>query len=300
MTEPNDRVATVVVPGGRVHTWKVGGGPGTPLIVIHGGPGFPHDYLENVGQLGTDRAVVFWDQLGCGQSERPTDASLWHLERFVEELEKVHAATTGAEENVVLLGHSWGSMLAVDFALRHPDRVSALVLDSPVLSASRFSEDVGRLFDALPEETRRTLRQHEAAGTTDSEAYGAAYGQFIARHLLRLDPFPEPVMRALKGKGHIVYETMWGPSEFTFTGNLNTYERMDRMARLAKPVLYVVGEHDEVVPATVRAYAAATPGSEFAVIENASHLKNLEQPARYLGVVRDFLQRQDRSRTAQR
>ena len=203
--------ATVAVPGGQVHTWQVGRGPGTPLIVAHGGPGFPHDYLENLGALGDERTVVFWDQLGCGHSDRPNDTSLWRLDRFIDELAGVHATTVGSQQKIVILGHSWGSMLALDYALRFPDRVTALVLDSPIVSASRFSRDVRQLFDALPEDTRRSLQQHEAAGTTDSEAYGAAYGQFIARHLLRLDPFPDPVTRALKGKGDVVYETMWGP-----------------------------------------------------------------------------------------
>lgn len=290
--------ATVMVPGGQVRTWQVGAGPGAPLIVVHGGPGFPHDYLENLGALGDERAVVFWDQLGCGQSERPNDASLWRLDRFVDELARVHAATVGSQRKVVLLGHSWGSMLALDYALRYPERIAALVLDSPIVSASRFSRDVRQLFDALPEETRQTLEQHEAAGTIDSEAYSAAYGQFIARHLLRLDPFPDPVMRALQGKGHVVYETMWGPSEFTFIGNLNTYERMDRLAHLNTPVLYIVGQHDEVPPAAVTTYREATPGSELVVIDDASHLKNLEQPARYLAVVRDFLRRNDGQRAA--
>jgi proline-specific peptidase len=284
---------TIAVPGGSVRAWKTGLGRGTPLIVIHGGPGFPHDYLENLEELGNDRTIVFWDQLGCGQSDRPDDPSLWRLPRFIEELELVRAAVVGSAQRVSLLGHSWGSMLALDYALANPNRVATLVLDSPVMSAARFSEDVEKLFDALPVETKKVLRAHEAAGTTDSQEYGEAYGEFIGTHLCRLDPFPEAGMRSLQGKGDAVYSAMWGPSEFTFIGNLSSYERIDRLPTLGKPVLYVTGEHDEVVPAAAAAYRDATPGAELVLIEDASHLKNLEQPKPYLAAVRDFLRRHD-------
>ena len=191
----------------------------SPLLALHGGPGYPHDYLEPLAALADERPVVFYDQLGCGNSDRPTDPRLWQTERFVDELATIRREL--GLSRVHLFGHSWGSMLATDYALTRPAGVVSLILASPPLSIPRWLADAARYRAELPAEVRATLDHHEAAGTTDSPEYEAATMVYYQRHVCRLDPWPEPLLRAVAGLGAPVYHAMWGPNEFYMTGNLN-------------------------------------------------------------------------------
>ena len=286
----------VGVPGGRVWTARAGGGAGSPLVTLHGGPGCPHDYLEPLSALADEREVVFYDQLGCGRSDAPDDDSLWALDRFVEELGAVLA--TVERKPVHLLGHSWGTMLALEYALAHPGEIASLVLDSPCVSMRRVRDDMERLKAELPDEVRHVIARCEADGTTDSGAYGAASMAFYVRHVCRAQEWPEPLVRSQADWGWATYRTMWGPAEFTPTGNLACYEREDRLAELSVPVLYLCGRYDEITPESTQAYHERTASSELVVFEESAHVKHLEEPERYVAVVRDFLARADAARRA--
>jgi proline-specific peptidase len=282
-------VRMVDVPGGRVWTRQVGAVGATPLVLLHGGPGCPSAYLEPFEAIGADRPVLFYDQLGCGESDRPDDPALWRIERFVRELEAViDSLGRGA---VHLLGHSWGSMLGIDYALAHPERVASLVLASPCLSMDRVRADMVGLKGGLPGAVHAMIARCEAEGTTQSGAYHAAALVFYRRHLCRLPVWPEPLVRAEAKWGWDVYHTMWGPAEFTPTGNLAGFEREDRLGELRCPVLYTCGRHDEITPESTAAYHARTPGAEMRVFEDSAHLPHLEEGPAYLETVRDFLAR---------
>jgi proline iminopeptidase len=283
---PDGRIA---VPGGRVWYRVVGEADGTPLLVLHGGPGSPHDYLEALSGLADERPVVFYDQLGCGRSDRPSDASLWTLGRALDELRTLRAAL--GLERAHVIGHSWGSMLAVDDALARPDATAALVLSSPCLSMTRVIADMEQHKRALPPAVQRVIARHETAGTCDSGEYRTAVMAFYQRHVCRLPQWPEALQRCYDGWGHEVYRTMWGPSEFHVTGNLRSYERTDRLGELRMPTLFVVGRHDEITPEAAGAYAAGIRGAELTVFEQSAHLQTIEEPARAVAVLRDFLRR---------
>lgn len=277
----------LATPWGRVWHEQIGGGKGLPLITVHGGPGYPHDAFEPLAALGDERTVAFYDQLGCGRSERPTDAALWAVERFVEELRILTEELTDGAYH--LLGHSWGSMLATDFALTRPSGLRGLILASPPLCIPRWLEDLARYRAALPTEVRETLDRHEAQGTTDSPEYEAATLAFYHRHLCRLDPWPDVLDRAIAGASLDVYHAMWGPSEFYMTGTLAGYDRTDRLAELDAPTLFTCGAYDEATPQTTAWYQSLLPGSQLAVFEHSAHMPHLEQPEEYLRVVRAFL-----------
>lgn len=277
----------ISVPGGRVWYQVVGSGYTVPLLVLHGGPGFPHNYLKPLENLSDDRPVVFYDQLGCGNSDRQEDPNLWHIERFVEELVQVRQALN--LEQVHILGHSWGSMLAIDYALTHPEGISSLILASPPLSIPRWIEDVTTYRKQLPSEVQEVLDRNEAAGTTDSEEYEAAVMEFSRLHLCRLDPWPEVLEQALVGAGLQVYYTMWGPSEFFMTGNLANYDRTSRLGEVIVPTLFTCGRYDEATPETTAWYQSLIPQAEIAIFEHSSHMPHLEEMELYLQVVRDFL-----------
>ena len=259
-----------------------------PLLVVHGGPGLPSDYLEPLLALAAERPVVLYDQIGCGRSDKPgSHVHLWVTEYFVGELWKVRQALQ--LEVVHLYGHSWGSQIAVDYALTRPEGVLSYVLADPPLSIPRFLEDVNRYRRELPAEVREALDRHEAAGTTDSKEYAAATRAFYERHFCRRLPWPEPVARAMASSNDDVYRAMWGPSEFHMTGVLKDYDRSGRLAEIDEPVLFLCGRYDEATPETTAWYQSLVPGSELAVIEEASHTPHAEQPEATLDAVRRFL-----------
>ena len=288
MDQPNQE-GFVQVPGGKIWFQVVGEGEGLPLITLHGGPGSTHFGLEPLGALGKDRTVVFYDQLGCGNSDRPEDPGLWRMERFVEELFLLVKALDFQEFHI--LGHSWGTMLGVDYYFGHPAGITSLILSSPCLSVKRWLEDCNRLRQQLPADTQAALNRHEEAGTTDSEEYQQAALEFRKRHVLRLDPVPEAVAEGRRQRGTAVYHAMWGPQEFSVDGNLLNYERAEDLASINLPTLYSCGRFDEAAPETVQWYSSQTPGSECHVYENSAHMPHWEETAGYLKVVSDFLHR---------
>jgi proline iminopeptidase len=268
------------------------GASGVPLLVLHGGPGAPHDYLEPLAALADDRPVIFYDQLGCGSSDRPNDPALWTVGHFVEELAQVRAALGLAK--VHLLGSSWGSTLAADYLLtRKPKGVVSLIFSGPCLSAQRFVADQRAHLARMPEPVRTAIETCEANGRYDSPDYQEAMMAFYARHVCRLDPWPDCMNRTIEKMGHEVYGHMWGPSEFTMTGTLKDYDCTSRLHEIAQPVLLTCGRYDEATPETTAYYKSLLPHAEMAVIEDASHEHHLEQPEEYLRLVREFLRRME-------
>lgn len=284
----------IPVAGGRIWYQVLGGGGGLPLILLHGGPGFPHDYLEPLGALSDERPVVFYDQLGCGRSDRPADTALWRIERFVEELAQLRAALR--LDRVHIFGHSWGAMVATDYVLSGASGVAGLILASPPLSIPRWIEDARRLRASLPAEVQAILARHEAAGTLEAEEYQAATREYYARFVRRLDPVPEALNQARAGMGTAVYEYMWGPNEFHVTGTLADYDRTDRLGEIRTPTLLTCGRYDEATPEATAFYQRLIPRAEMVVFEESAHLPHLGEAERYVQVVRDFLRRVEPNR----
>src|SRR6266478_3268245 len=261
---------------------------GVPLLTLHGGPGYPHDYLEPLEQLADERPVIFYDQLGCGASERPADPSLWRIDRFVRELAQVREALR--LERMHLYGHSWGTMLAVDYLLAGAS-VASLILASPALSIPRWVADADIYRAALPTDIQDILARHEAAGTTSTKAYREATMVYYRRHLCRMDPWPEAMNRSHEASSGEVYLEMWGPTEFHATGNLRDYDRTSRLHEIGVPTLFTCGRYDEATPRTTASYQQLLPGAELAVFEQSAHMPHLEETQSYLACVRRFLHR---------
>ncbi len=279
----------ISVTGGKVWYKIVGKNhPGIPLLILHGGPGASHTYLEPLERLAENRPVIFYDQLGCGNSERPTDTSLWTIERFVEELQQVRNSL--GLDQVHLLGQSWGSSLAVEYLLsQNPHGVKSLILSGPLLSTSRWTDDQQKYIEQLPEKTRKAILQCEQTGEYDSPEYQNAMMEFYRKHVCRLENWPEYLNRAFSELNLAQYEYMWGPSEFTVRGSLKNYERVDQLSKIELPVLFTCGEYDEATPATTGYYQENLPGSRLHIFQDASHEHHLEKTEEYLQVVNDFL-----------
>ncbi len=282
----------VPVTGGRVWYQILGSGSSTPLIILHGGPGFPHDYLEPLGALSEERPVAFYDQLGCGRSDGPDAPTFWRIDRFVDELRQLRTALE--LDRVHILGHSWGAMLATDYVVSGAAGIAGLILASPPLSIPRWVDDARALRLTLPADVQEVLRRHEVAGTTDAEEYQTASREFYQRYVWRLDPLPEAVARARSGANHAVYGFMWGPNEFSVTGTLADYDRTARLGEIRVPTLFTCGRYDEATPGATAWYHRLVPGSEMVIFEESAHLPHLGESERYVQVVRDFLRRAER------
>ena len=281
------REGRIAVDSGEIWYRVVGDGAATPLLTLHGGPGYPHPYLLPLDALAVERPVIFYDQLGCGNSPCQADPAFWRIERFVTELAQVRDALD--LDCVHLFGHSWGAMLAVDYLLTRPDGVSSAILASPALSIPRWLEDTARMVRRLPPAVQATIEGHQAAGTTSTREYHDAVMEFNRRHLCRIFPFPEAMKRSHQESSGEVYSIMWGPSEFYATGNLKAYDRTALLSELTLPVLFTCGRYDESTPEACAWYQSLTPGSRLEVFENSAHMAHLEETDAYLDTVRRFL-----------
>jgi proline iminopeptidase len=285
------RQGYIPVKGGKIW-YRISGvdKPGIPLIVLHGGPGAPHYYLEPLNALAADRPVVLYDQLGCGNSGRPIDNSLWTIDHFTEEIDIVRKEL--GLNKLHILGQSWGTMLAVDYMLtKKPEGVMSLILSSPCLSVSRWHNDCRRLISGMDQKEQKIILDCEAAGNYDSADYKEAMTAFYRKHLCRLWPWPESMTKTFENMGMDVYGYMWGPSEFTITGTLKNYERLERLKEIKIPALFTCGRFDEATPESTGEYHENLPGSELVIFENASHMHHIEKTQLYLKTISSFIGR---------
>lgn len=282
------------IPFHGYRTWYRVVGAGTderaPVVLLHGGPGAPHDYLENLDALAeSGRRVIFYDQLGCGNSNQTHQPELYTVALFVEELGEVRRAL--GLDRCHILGQSWGGMLAMEYALTQPEGVLSLIIADSPASIPLWIAEANRLRAALPPDIQATLLRHEAAGTTDDPEYLQAMAVFYHRHVCRLDPYPEFVQRGFDRISKEVYETMNGPSEFHVIGTLKDWDITSRLGEIHLPTLLISGRYDEATPRIVEQVHAGIPGSEWVLFEQSSHLPHVEEPERFLSVVNQFLAR---------
>jgi len=263
-----------------------------PLICLHGGPGGTHDYLEPLEAAASQgRQVVFYDQLGSGNSDQPDDPGLWTVPLFVEELGVVRQAL--GLDQAHLFGQSWGGMLGMEYALTKPRGLASLIVADSPASMPQWVEEANRLRAALPPEVQQTLLLHESAGTTGEAAYHEAVMVYYRRHLCRLETWPDSVNRSFEkmNKNPQVYHTMNGPSEFHCIGSLKDWNIVDRLKEIRERVLLLSGRFDEATPAIVETIHRGIPGAEWVLFENSSHMPHVEEPEQFINVLNQFLRR---------
>jgi L-proline amide hydrolase len=263
-----------------------------PVVLLHGGPGATHDYLEPLELLAdTGRRVVFYDQLGCGKSDLPDDDSLWVVETFVEELDVVRREL--GLDRIHLFGNSWGGMLAMEYVLTRPRGLESLILASSPASIPQWVEETGKLRAKLPPDVQAVLDRHEAAGTTDDPEYEEAAMEFYRRHVCRADPWTDSVLRSFQiiAQHGVDNPTMNGPREFHVTCNLPNWSVVERLPEISVPTLVVTGEHDEATPAINRTVAEGIPGAESVIYPGGSHMAHVEDTEGYVRLLDGFLSR---------
>jgi proline-specific peptidase len=279
----------VEVTGGKVWATRLGPAEGTPVLILHGGPGAASYYMEPLAErLSEHRPAIVYDQLGCGRSEQPDDTSLWTVDRSVEELDQVRAAF--GLDHCHLLGQSWGGWLAIEYMARGPAGIDRLVLASTSASIPQFMAEARKLIDALPEPHRTVLDELGAKGEYDHPDYQAAVDVFYHRHLCRSDPWPEALVRSGEQMdGNQVYLTMNGPTEFDVIGLLREWDRTADLGRIAVPTLVTCGRYDEITPACSETITAGIPDARMHVFERSAHIAHLEEGEEYAALVEAFL-----------
>jgi proline iminopeptidase len=282
----------LAVPGGQIWYRVIGGGTGTPVILLHGGPGNPSVYLKSLEALGDQRVVVRYDQLGAGYSDVVHDTALFNIPHFVEELEQLRRHL--ALDRVHLYGHSWGATLAVEYYRAHPEHLASMILAGETLELPAFAANVRRIFAEMPDSLARAVRQRAAGEAYDSSALQAAMRQFrthFARSPVRAEA---DTLARLTNPG--IADYMNGTSPFAPNGTLRSYDATSFLKEIRIPVLFVVGEFDVAGPDNVRRHASLTPNAKLAVIPNAGHHMQWDNLPATLAVVRSFLRDVDSRR----
>lgn len=275
----------------RHEVWvkQVGTGD-VPVLTLHGGPGFPHYYLECFEDFLPRDRVRFWyyDQLGCGFSDRPDDASLWTVDRYRDEVERVRAAL--GLDRFVLYGHSWGGMLAIEYALARPQHLCGLVISNMTASIPSYVEHVSALRAAVPPDVDRAMKGFEERGDYEAPEYQQLlFENLYAKYMCRLDPWPEPVTRSLANLNTQIYQTMQGPSEFSVTGNFKSWDRWGDLHRIGVPTLLLVGRHGTMAVEDIARMGGLIPRSQVVVCENGSHLSMYDDQVRYFRALVPFI-----------
>ncbi len=274
------------VDGGEIWYRVVGTGSGTPVILLHGGPGFSSYYLKSLEGLGSDRLVVRYDQLGGGKSDRTTDTTRFNIPHFVADLDALRSHL--GLDRVDLYGHSWGTILAVEYYRAHPQHVASLTLASPALDIPAWEENARELLKTLPDSMQRAVRTREVDQNFEAPDYQAALNEFYGRYVWR-HPVAADLDSTMASVNETIYGYMQGPSEFTITGTLKSYDATSFLNEIHVPVLYTVGEFDEANPDIVEHFASLTPGARMVVIPGAAHLTAWDNPEANLEAVRAFL-----------
>ena len=290
-----EREGYVNVEGGKIWYKIIGDGNGIPLLVLHGGPGSNScSMIPGYSLLGTERPVIFYDQLGSGNSDRPNDTTLWKIDRFVDEIDHLRSALKLKELHI--LGHSCGSTFLIEYLIsKKPEGVKSVIFSSPMLSTPVWIEDAKILLSQMPDEIQDTIRKYEMLRDYKAPAYLAATDSFYVRHLSRKSWPLEPTVECenVAGFNEDVYNYMWGPTEFTATGTLKNFDRTSDLDKITEPILFVTGEYDEARPETMYKFQKLSRNASVEIIDEAAHKTMIDQPEKVAEVIGRFLKNVD-------
>jgi len=276
----------IEVSGSKIWYERVGKKENTPLIVLHGGPGFTHYYLEPLEKLADGKQVIFYDQLGCGKSDRPEGDFSWTVEYFVKELETIIDSLN--LKDFYILGHSWGGALAIEYFLKNPKSVKGMILASPLISSSEWEGECKGLIKTLSPKTQEILLGKNTQSTSPEE-YTKATDEFYENFFCRIKPTPKIIKKSIEEHGEETYTSMWGSEDFKPTGTLKNYNISPRLSQVSIPVLFTCGKFDEATPLSVKKWSNLIPNSRVAVFEKSGHFPHIEEEKPYLETIQDFL-----------
>lgn len=293
------KMVKVNTPSGEFKVWtkRTGNNPTKKVLLLHGGPGATHEYFEVFDSYFPQEGIeyYYYDQLGSHFSDQPEDTSLWNIPRFVEEVEQVRQALGLNKDNFYILGHSWGGILGIEYALKYQDKMKALIISNMMSSIPayvKYAEE--ELAPGLPEEALKEIRELEAAGKyTDQRYLDLVAEHYYPKHVLRmpLEDWPDPVNRALNNLNFDIYLMMQGPSEFGVVGDatLKEWDRTDDLAKITIPTLSVGAEYDTMDPEYMEMMAGKLPDGRYHYCPEGAHWAMYDDAEAYFGGVIEFI-----------
>lgn len=284
--------ATKIIPiSGGYHVWtrKVGDSP-IKILLLHGGPGSTHEYLEAFQDFLPDAGIeiYFYDQLGSYHSDQPDDPSLWTIERFLEEVEEVRKAL--GLDQFYLFGSSWGGFLAIEYALKYQQHLKGLIISNMTASIPSYVKKINELRNKLPVDIIKKLEAYEAVEDYGNEEYEELLHEHLySKHICRLDPWPDAVVRGLSKINSQVYNTMQGPNEFVVTGTFKDWDRWDDLYKITVPTLVLGAKYDTMAVEDKEEMGRRLPNSRVGICPNGSHLAMWDDADNYFNFIKGFV-----------
>jgi proline iminopeptidase len=283
--------ALLPVRGGRIWYKVSGAGKGTPMVLLHGGPGAGSYYLKPFEDIGDERPIIRYDQLGAGKSDRLTDTTLMNIPRFVEELDSLRR--TLKIERWFLNGHSWGTDLALEYYKAHPDHVAGIIFGSSVFDWRAYARETEAWTKQLSDSAQRAIAAWKQGGSAEAPAFKAATEEFYGKFVY-LRPVKADLDSTFAGYGTEQYVYMQGAYEYVVTGTLKNYDARADLPKIKVPVLVTAAEFDEVGPKTVESHAKLIPGAKFILYKGAAHLTTWDARDANVRDVREFVRSVDK------
>lgn len=289
------KIIPIETPKGKFNVWtkSIGNNPKIKLLLLNGGPGATHEYFECFENFLLPEGVelIYYDQLGCGLSDNPKDTTMWDLPRFVEEVEQVRKALNLNKDNFYLLGHSWGGILAMQYALKYQDNLKGLIISNMMSSCpayGKYAQEV--LAPQFDQKVLDTIRQIEAKGDFANPKYmELLLPNFYAKHICRITPWPEPVARSLGKTNQSLYVTMQGPSEFGIGGNLTNWDVSKELPKIKTPTLTIGGTHDTMDPEHMKWMSTQVHHGRNITCPNGSHMSMYDDQKNYFPGLIQFI-----------
>lgn len=284
-----DEEGYLAVPGGRIYWRRFGSSGKTPLLALHGGPGAAHNYLLSMRALANERPVILYDQLGCGRADAPANEGFYTIQRSVDELDAVRTAL--GLERVILYGHSWGTILAIEYLCQGRGAgVEKLILGGALASVPEAVAGMARLIDGMPGDYAEKLRALEREGRTVTLEYAALAQKFYDNFVIRTPPSPDALASFDALSRSIAYRVMNGPNEFSISGVIKDWDRRKGLGTITNKTLITTGEFDEI---TLDCHETIRDGlggpSSLVTMSGCSHLTMCEQPDAYNALLRRFM-----------
>lgn len=279
----------------NVWTKRVGNNPKIKVLLVNGGPGATHEYFECFENFLPAEGIefIYYDQLGCGNSDNPNDVAFWDLSRYVEEVEQVRKALNLDNSNFYLLGHSWGGILAMEYAIKYQENMKGLIISNMMSSCPEYGkyadEVLGKQMN--PEILAQIQKIEANKDFTNPKYMELLIPNFYEKHVLRFPAkdWPEPVNRSFAKMNNSLYVTMQGPSEFGIAGKLENWDRTNDLKNITIPSLVIGATHDTMDPKFMEKMSTLLPKGSFLLCPNGSHMAFYDDQQTYFKGLISFL-----------
>jgi len=293
------KVIPITTPKGTFNVWtkRIGNNPKIKVLLLNGGPGATHEYFECFENFLPAEGIefIYYDQLGCGNADNPNDTSMWDLPRYVEEVEQVRKALKLDNTNFYLLGHSWGGILAMEYATKYQNNMKGLIISNMMASCPEYGKYADEVLSKqMAPEVLKEIRDIEARKDFSNPRYmELLIPNFYEKHVLRFPAkdWPEPVNRSLGKTNQSLYVTMQGPSEFGISGKLEKWDRKADLKNVKIPTLVIGAKHDTMDPKHMEEISKILPNGSYLFCPEGSHMAFYDDQKTYFSGLISFLKK---------